>query len=102
MTNALLSSVSSTLNLSTRQEIAKLLGESESAVSKGLELATSAAFAGLNRQADQSETMRQVTAELEKLGIAPDRYGEEHPVGDNATEAGRAQNRRISMLVTQK
>lgn len=107
MTNALLSSVSSTLNLSTRQETAKLLGESESAVSKGLELATSAAFAGLNRQADQSEIMRQVIAELEKLGIAPDRlvakgYGEEHPVGDNATEAGRAQNRRISMLVTQK
>jgi outer membrane protein OmpA-like peptidoglycan-associated protein len=48
-----------------------------------------------------------VTAELEKLGITRDRlvakgYGEEHPVGDNATEAGRAQNRRISMLVTQK
>jgi outer membrane protein OmpA-like peptidoglycan-associated protein len=48
-----------------------------------------------------------VTAELLKLGVAGDRlvakgYGEEHPVGDNATEAGRAQNRRISMLVTQK
>jgi OOP family OmpA-OmpF porin len=48
-----------------------------------------------------------VTAELEKLSVASDRllakgYGEEHPVGDNATEAGRAQNRRISMLVTQK
>jgi OmpA-OmpF porin, OOP family len=48
-----------------------------------------------------------VTAELVKLGVASDRllakgYGEEHPVGDNATEAGRAQNRRISMLVTQK
>jgi OmpA-OmpF porin, OOP family len=48
-----------------------------------------------------------VTAELVKLGVASDRllakgYGEEHAVGDNATEAGRAQNRRISMLVTQK
>ncbi len=48
-----------------------------------------------------------VTAELVKLGVAADRlvakgYGEAHPVGDNATEAGRAQNRRISMLVTQK
>jgi OmpA-OmpF porin, OOP family len=48
-----------------------------------------------------------VTAELVKLGVASDRllakgYGEEHPVGDNATEAGRAQNRHISMLVTQK
>ncbi|HXP10732.1 MAG TPA: OmpA family protein [Acidobacteriaceae bacterium] len=68
MTNALLSSVSSTLNLSTRQEIAKLLGEPESAVSKGLELATSAAFAGLNRHADQSETMRQV---IEMASKAP-------------------------------
>jgi outer membrane protein OmpA-like peptidoglycan-associated protein len=48
-----------------------------------------------------------VTAELVKLGVAKNRlvakgYGEEHPVGDNATESGRAQNRRISMLVTQK
>jgi outer membrane protein OmpA-like peptidoglycan-associated protein len=48
-----------------------------------------------------------VAAELVRLGTARDRlvakgYGEEHSVGDNATEAGRAQNRRISMLVTQK
>ncbi len=48
-----------------------------------------------------------VTAELVRLGVAQDRlvakgYGEGHPIGDNATEAGRAQNRRISMLVTQK
>jgi OOP family OmpA-OmpF porin len=68
MTNALLSSVSSALNLSTRQEIAKLLAEPEPAVSKGLELATSAVFAGLNRQTDQSETMRQV---IEMASKAP-------------------------------
>ena len=48
-----------------------------------------------------------VTAELEQLGVAKDRlrakgYGEEHPVGDNSTDAGRALNRRISMLVTAK
>jgi outer membrane protein OmpA-like peptidoglycan-associated protein len=48
-----------------------------------------------------------VKDELAKMGIAGDRlttegYGETHPVGDNATEAGRAMNRRISMLVTQK
>jgi OOP family OmpA-OmpF porin len=29
-------------------------------------------------------------------------YGDQYPVGDNATEAGRAQNRRIALLVTQK
>jgi outer membrane protein OmpA-like peptidoglycan-associated protein len=48
-----------------------------------------------------------VMAALVNLGVAPDRldakgYGEEHPVADNATEDGRAKNRRISMLVTQK
>jgi hypothetical protein len=148
MPDTLLSSLSSTLKLTTREEIARLLGESEPAVSRGFEFATSAVFDGLHRQTGQSDVMRQVielaskapadigaalntgqlgnansplilsgkkflssvlgqAAELVKLGVAGDRllakgYGEEHPVGDNATEAGRAQNRRISMLVTQK
>ncbi|MBB5318004.1 OmpA family protein [Tunturibacter empetritectus] len=44
---------------------------------------------------------------LVAAGVDPSRlqskgYGDEHPVGDNATEEGRAQNRRIAMLVTQK
>lgn len=48
-----------------------------------------------------------VMDELVHLGIAPGRlaaqgYGEEHPVGDNASDSGRALNRRISMLVTNK
>jgi OOP family OmpA-OmpF porin len=48
-----------------------------------------------------------VMAELEKMGIAPDRleaqgYGEDHPVADNSTEEGRQKNRRISLRVTQK
>jgi OmpA-OmpF porin, OOP family len=48
-----------------------------------------------------------VMAELTKLGTDPSRmsakgYGEEHPVADNATEEGRAKNRRISMRVTEK
>ena len=48
-----------------------------------------------------------VMAELVRMGISQDRleakgYGADHPVADNSTEEGRAQNRRISMLVTQK
>jgi outer membrane protein OmpA-like peptidoglycan-associated protein len=48
-----------------------------------------------------------VTAELVALGIAPERlaaegYGEQHPVADNATEEGRARNRRIALRVTDK
>jgi len=48
-----------------------------------------------------------VKAELEKLGVAPDRieaqgYGDEHPVADNATEEGRQKNRRIALRVTEK
>jgi outer membrane protein OmpA-like peptidoglycan-associated protein len=40
-------------------------------------------------------------------GIDPSRleakgYGDQYPVGDNNTEEGRAQNRRIALLVTQK
>jgi OOP family OmpA-OmpF porin len=29
-------------------------------------------------------------------------YGAEHPVGDNSTAAGRAENRRIALRVTAK
>lgn len=48
-----------------------------------------------------------VVAQLESMGIASGRlaakgYGEQHPVGDNSTEEGRALNRRISMRVDQK
>jgi OmpA-OmpF porin, OOP family len=48
-----------------------------------------------------------VVAQLVALGIAPNRmvpkgYGDQHPVGDNSTDEGRALNRRISMLVTAK
>lgn len=53
------------------------------------------------------ERANSVLAELEKMGIANDRlaaegYGQEHPVASNDTEEGRAQNRRISVRVTQK
>lgn len=48
-----------------------------------------------------------IVAELVKLGIAADRleaegYGDQHPVGDNSTEEGRAQNRRMALRVTEK
>lgn len=48
-----------------------------------------------------------VMAELVKRGIATERldaegYGDQHPVADNATDEGRAQNRRIDVRVTKK
>ncbi len=48
-----------------------------------------------------------VMGRLVELGVPADRmsaegYGEQHPVADNSTEAGRQQNRRIALRVTQK
>jgi len=48
-----------------------------------------------------------VMQELSRMGISADRlsaegYGGQHPVADNATEAGRAQNRRVAIRVTEK
>lgn len=48
-----------------------------------------------------------VRTELITLGVAPDRleaegYGSSHPVATNATEEGRAQNRRIALRVVQR
>jgi outer membrane protein OmpA-like peptidoglycan-associated protein len=48
-----------------------------------------------------------VRNELVRLGVASDRltaegYGEQHPLADNSTEAGRAQNRRIALRVTRR
>jgi outer membrane protein OmpA-like peptidoglycan-associated protein len=48
-----------------------------------------------------------VKNELARLGVSSNRvesegYGEQHPVADNSTEVGRAQNRRIALRVTKK
>lgn len=48
-----------------------------------------------------------VVADLTSKGVdashlAAEGYGDQHPVADNSTEAGRAQNRRIAMRITQK
>jgi outer membrane protein OmpA-like peptidoglycan-associated protein len=48
-----------------------------------------------------------VVSELVRRGVSPDRlapegYGEQNPIGDNSTAEGRARNRRVSMMVTQK
>jgi OmpA-OmpF porin, OOP family len=48
-----------------------------------------------------------VVTELVRRGISPDRlapegYGEQEPIADNSTQEGRARNRRVSMMITQK
>jgi outer membrane protein OmpA-like peptidoglycan-associated protein len=53
------------------------------------------------------ERAANVRSALIKAGVASDRltsegYGDAHPIADNSTEQGRAQNRRISVLVVKK
>ena len=59
-----------------------------------------------NQQLSESRA-GSVMRELVAMGISQDRlesegYGEQHPVGDNNTEEGRQQNRRIAIRVTEK
>ncbi|HRH68747.1 MAG TPA: sodium-translocating pyrophosphatase [Flavobacteriales bacterium] len=54
-----------------------------------------------------TERAQAVRSALVAMGIAGDRleaegYGSQHPVGDNATEEGRTQNRRIAVRVMEK
>ncbi len=60
--------------------------------------------ANMKLSADRAQAVRSA---LVAMGIAGDRleaegYGSQHPVADNATEEGRAQNRRIAVRVTEK
>jgi outer membrane protein OmpA-like peptidoglycan-associated protein len=60
--------------------------------------------ANLQLSQDRANSVRQA---LIGLGVSPDRltaegYGEQHPVASNSTEVGRAQNRRVALLVTTK
>ena len=60
--------------------------------------------ANLKLSQDRADNVKR---ELVTLGVAESRlaaegYGDQHAVADNATEAGRAQNRRISLRVTAK
>jgi OOP family OmpA-OmpF porin len=43
-----------------------------------------------------------VTAGVDSSRLESKGYGDQYPVGDNSTPEGRAQNRRIALLVTQK
>ena len=48
-----------------------------------------------------------VVTQLTSLGVAPGRltakgYGDQHPVADNNTDVGRAQNRRIAIRITEQ
>lgn len=43
-----------------------------------------------------------VAGGIDQSRLESEGYGDQHPVGDNSTEAGRAQNRRIALRVTQK
>lgn len=62
------------------------------------------AAANMKLSAARAET---VVAQLIAMGVEKGRltaegYGDQHPVGDNTTEEGRAANRRISVRVTEK
>ncbi len=60
--------------------------------------------ANMKLSRERAESTRRAIVDM---GIAPSRvtaegYGSQHPIAPNSTEAGRAQNRRISLLITKK
>lgn len=62
------------------------------------------AAANLKLSGDRAKNVMDalVTGGIDQSRLESQGYGDQHPVGDNSTEAGRAQNRRIALRVTQK
>ncbi len=65
---------------------------------------TGSAAANMKLSADRANSVR---AALIKDGVSASQitakgYGAEHPIADNSTEEGRAQNRRIGLLIVKK
>ena len=56
----------------------------------------------LSRSRADSVVAALVTKGVAQDHLAAEGYGEENPVADNSTQAGRSQNRRVSMRVTEK
>lgn len=65
---------------------------------------TGSADANLKLSDDRAKNVMDalVAAGIDQSRLESKGYGDEHPVADNSTEEGRAQNRRISLLVTAK
>jgi len=62
------------------------------------------ATANLRLSTDRADNVMMQLLDLgvDRTHVNAKGYGEDHPVADNSTEAGRAQNRRISLRVIQK
>jgi OmpA-OmpF porin, OOP family len=58
----------------------------------------------LKLSADRANTVMKALVDLgiDKARLSAEGYGDQHPVGDNNTEEGRQQNRRIALRVTEK
>jgi OmpA-OmpF porin, OOP family len=56
----------------------------------------------LSQQRAQSVQQALIGKGIASSRLAAEGYGAQHPVGDNATEEGRAKNRRIALRVTKK
>ena len=56
----------------------------------------------LSRERAQSARRAIIVAGIPASRVSAEGYGSAHPLADNSTEEGRAQNRRTSLLITKK